>query len=90
MLAVLLSVSARRYAKVKSMFVFAGDLDGLRRWGRNIGMSQPSSRGEGDQSIRDVLEAKQRESAPADLPREQGWVALHRQGLYAGPRAQDQ
>lgn len=77
----------RRYAKAKSMFAFAGDLDSLRRWGRNIGTDRPESREDMDRSIREVLEAKQRERSPADVPAELGWspysakVFLEAEGL---------
>lgn len=65
--------SLRRYAKARSMFAFAGDLDSLRRWGRDIGIDRPDSREDMDRSIREVLEAKQREQSPPDVPAELGW-----------------
>lgn len=65
--------SLRRYAQAKSIFAFAGDLDGLRRWGRNLGIDRSESREDLDRSIREVLEAKQREQSPPHVPAELGW-----------------
>lgn len=65
--------SLRSYAKAKALFAFAGNLESLRRWGRNIGRAQPVTRADIDRSICEVLEARWREGAPPVVPTELGW-----------------
>lgn len=63
----------RSYAKTKAFFAFAGDLEAMRRWGRNVGAVRPTTKAEVDVTIREVLEARRREGNPPDVPPGLGW-----------------
>lgn len=63
----------RSYARAKAFFAFAGDLEAMRRWGRNIGAARPATRADVDLTIREVLEARRREANPPVVPSELGW-----------------
>lgn len=65
--------SVRKYARAKAVFAFAGDLEAMRRWGRNVGAARPETRADVDLSIREVLELRRREQSPPNIPAELGW-----------------
>jgi len=71
----------RRYARAKVVFAFAGDLEAMRRWGRNVRGSRPASEQDVDLSIREVLEARQREKSPPDVPPDEGWSPYSAKGF---------
>lgn len=63
----------RGYAGRQAMMIFRFDLEGLRRWTRNVAILQPSTREEIYTSIAEVLLQKQRERNPPKVPPERGW-----------------
>jgi hypothetical protein len=63
----------RSYAKTKAFFAFAGDLEAMRRWGRNVGATRPATQADVDVTIREVLEARRRESNPPEVSPHRGW-----------------
>ena len=63
----------RRYAARQAVIRFRFDLEGLRRWTRNVAIRRPSTRDEIRISISEVLLQKQRERNPPEVPPEMGW-----------------
>lgn len=63
----------RHYAARQAMMRFRFDLEGLRRWTRNVAILQPSTREEIRNSIAEVLLQKQRERKPPEVSPERGW-----------------
>lgn len=57
----------RRYAAREAMMRFRFDLEGLRRWTRNVAILRPSTPEEIRSSIAEVLLQKQRERNPPDV-----------------------
>lgn len=66
----------RRYAAMQAIVRFRLDLDGLRRWKRNIGNFRPSSKDEIRQSIAEIKRIQKRERNPAPVSPEQGWSSM--------------
>ena len=63
----------RHSAKVKSIYVFAGNLDSIRRWSRNVGINAPTTTKEVEDSFKEVLIAKERERERPHVPFSKGW-----------------
>ncbi len=63
----------RHYAARQAMMRFRFDLEGLRRWTRNVAILRPSTREEIRNSIAEVLLQKQRERKPPEVSPERGW-----------------
>lgn len=63
----------RRYAAREAMMRFRLDLEGLRRWTRNVAILRPSTPEEIRSSIAEVLLQKQRERNPPEVSPERGW-----------------
>lgn len=63
----------RRYAAREAMMRFRFDLEGLRRWTRNVAILRPSTPEEIRSSIAEVLLQKQRERNPPEVSPERGW-----------------
>lgn len=72
----------RSYAKTKAFFAFAGDLEAMRRWGRNIGLARPATRADVDASIREVLETRGREANPPAISRDLGWSPYYAKAIF--------
>lgn len=66
-------VELRSYAKTKAFFAFFGDLEAMRRWGRNVGATRPTTKSDVDGTIREVLEARRREANPPEVASDLGW-----------------
>lgn len=68
--------SLRRYAMFKAVIHFRFDLEGLRRWKRNIGANPPENREAIRESISEIKKYQNREKMPFDVPPEIGWCPV--------------
>jgi len=74
-------VSLRRYAMFQAILRFRLDLEGLRRWKRNVG-AYPSESREGIlESISEVKKYQKREHNPSNVSPEMGWCPIAATGF---------
>lgn len=69
-------ISLRRYAMFQAMIRFHFDLEGVRRWKRNVGAYPPESREGILESISEVKEYQKRERNPSNVSPETGWCPI--------------
>lgn len=69
-------VSLRRYAMFRAIIQFRFDLEGLRRWKRNVGAYPPESREDILESISEIKKHQKRERNPPNVSPEAGWCPI--------------
>jgi hypothetical protein len=75
---------ARRYAHFASIMAFRTNVELLKRWKRDIGVSNPKTKDEVRTTINDVLERRKREQNPAKIPLEKGWSPYEAKNYLTG------
>ncbi|MCS4307060.1 hypothetical protein M2404_001385 [Rheinheimera pacifica] len=73
--------SLRRYAMLQATIRFRFDLEGLRRWKRNVGAYPPESREGILNAISEVKKYQKRERSPSNVSPDAGWCPIAATGF---------
>ncbi|WP_154662559.1 hypothetical protein [Solimonas flava] len=81
---VLRDKSLRRYALWQTVLSFRLDLEGLRRWKRDVGLFRPESRADIRKIITDVKVRQRKKKYPPTVPAELGWSPYQATAFLSG------